>query len=262
MASIISGEPHERLEQISHLLLPPKMVPSDKTGRDVQSEHHARPSASPVGTLWHVVSDGTEHRVLPDGVMDFVWTGDRLLFAGPDTVATSVTSPPGAVTWGLRLAPGVAHALLAIPAEELVNERIDLADLVALPRSIIDSAYDNPAISLNDIARTLWQRTTIDPAELALAASLDHAARAGRSVRDIAEQHGISERSLHRLSNRLFGYGAKTLMSIRRFQRALRLARSGTPLAEAAALVGYADQPHLARETRRLAGTTLSDLLN
>jgi AraC-like DNA-binding protein len=219
-------------------------------------------SANPVGTLWHVVSDGTGHRVLLDGVMDFVCAGGRLLFAGPDTTAATVTTPSGTVTWGIRLAPGIAHTLLGIPASELVNARIDLADLVPLPDRLINSAHDTPASALDSSARVLWRRATHEPMELALAASLNHAARAGYSVREIAEQHGVSERSLHRLSNRLFGYGMKTLMSIHRFQYAMRMARSGTPLGETAAVAGYADQPHFARETRRLAGTTLRDLLS
>jgi AraC-like DNA-binding protein len=46
-----------------------------------------------------------------------------------------------------------------------------------------------------------------------------------------------------------------------RFDRALALARAGTPLAEVAATAGYADQPHLAREVRALSGVPLRTLL-
>ncbi len=44
-------------------------------------------------------------------------------------------------------------------------------------------------------------------------------------------------------------------------QRALALARSGVPLAETAARTGYADQAHLARDVRELAGRTVTTLL-
>jgi AraC-like DNA-binding protein len=44
-------------------------------------------------------------------------------------------------------------------------------------------------------------------------------------------------------------------------QRALALARTGTPLAEAAARAGYADQAHLTREVRELAGVPPTRLL-
>jgi AraC-like DNA-binding protein len=44
-------------------------------------------------------------------------------------------------------------------------------------------------------------------------------------------------------------------------RRALDLARAGTPLAEVAALAGYADQAHLTREVRELAGVPPARLL-
>ncbi|WP_394357804.1 helix-turn-helix domain-containing protein [Microbacterium betulae] len=96
---------------------------------------------------------------------------------------------------------------------------------------------------------------------LRLAASLDRAARGGARVTDIADRHGLSERTLRRLTDRLFGYGPKTLASIHRFQRVLALVRSGTPLGEASTMAGYVDQSHLTRDVRRLAGTTPADLV-
>ncbi|CAG6399478.1 hypothetical protein SCOCK_910011 [Actinacidiphila cocklensis] len=46
-----------------------------------------------------------------------------------------------------------------------------------------------------------------------------------------------------------------------RLQRALAMARTGTPFARVAADAGYADQPHLSREVRSLAGIPLRELL-
>jgi AraC-like DNA-binding protein len=46
-----------------------------------------------------------------------------------------------------------------------------------------------------------------------------------------------------------------------RFQRALRLARAGEPLADAAFAAGYADQAHFAHEVRALAGEPVRNLL-
>jgi len=212
-------------------------------------------------TLWQVASPGPAHLILPDGVMDLIWSNERLVFAGPDVRAASVALPPGAVTYGLRLPPGVGYALFGIPAEELVGQRIPLSDLVAVPGHLADLAHHDPTTALTMIARTLLANRRTDQIDLGVAASLDRAARAGLSVRTICEQHYLSERTLRRLSNRLFGYGPKTLASIHRFQRALRLARHGTPPAETAALAGYADQSHQAREIKRLAGVTPGRIL-
>uniref|UniRef100_UPI00278BC87F helix-turn-helix domain-containing protein n=1 Tax=Nocardiopsis sp. CC223A TaxID=3044051 RepID=UPI00278BC87F len=107
-----------------------------------------------------------------------------------------------------------------------------------------------------------WRRADPDPAALRLAASLDRAARAPATAEAIAREHGMSERTLRRTCDRVFGYGPKALMSIHRLQRALRLARSGTPLGEAAATAGYADQAHFTREAGRLAGLPPGALLD
>jgi transcriptional regulator GlxA family with amidase domain len=67
----------------------------------------------------------------------------------------------------------------------------------------------------------------------------------------------VSERELQRRFIEHVGYGPKTLHRVLRFQRFLRQAASAqVDLAGAAALAGYADQAHLGRETRRLAGLT------
>ncbi|MEU4665925.1 helix-turn-helix domain-containing protein, partial [Micromonospora chalcea] len=71
----------------------------------------------------------------------------------------------------------------------------------------------------------------------------------------------LGARALHRRSLTLFGYGPKTLARILRMRRALDLARAGAPLAEVAARSGYADQAHLTREVRELAGLPPSRLL-
>ena len=57
------------------------------------------------------------------------------------------------------------------------------------------------------------------------------------------------------------GYGPKTLARILRMRRALDLARAGAPLAEVAVRSGYADQAHLTREVRDLAGVPPTRLL-
>ena len=62
---------------------------------------------------------------------------------------------------------------------------------------------------------------------------------------------------LHRRSLAAFGYGPKMLDRVLRLQRALGLARSGVPFATTAATAGYADQAHLSREVRSLAGVPL-----
>ncbi len=81
------------------------------------------------------------------------------------------------------------------------------------------------------------------------------------TVRELARELTLSERQLHRRCLEAFGYGPKTLDRVLRLARALDRARAGLPFAQVASLAGYADQAHLAREVRALAGVPLGRLL-
>ncbi|MFD7840839.1 helix-turn-helix domain-containing protein [Streptomyces sp. NPDC059761] len=198
--------------------------------------------------------------VLPDGCMDLLWVGGRLLVAGPDTGPHPAGEVPGGtcgLVSGLRFAPGTAPALLGVPAYELRDRRVELADLWPGPeaRELAErmSAYEDPGSGLERLARSRAARSKPpDPIAARVAAGL----RAGESVAALAEAVGLGERQLHRRSLDAFGYGPRTLGRVLRLQRALELVRRGLPQAEVAHRAGYADQAHLTREVRALAGTT------
>lgn len=198
------------------------------------------------------------HPVLPDGCMDLIWADGRLLVAGPDTHAY-VPGEPVSRYAGIRFAPGDAPAILGVPACELRDRRVALGALwgEAEARRLgerITEAPD-PAAALESLAlRRAADAPAPDPLLRAVVARLD----AGRPVAETADAVGLGARQLHRRSLDAFGYGPKTLARILRLQRALALVRAGLPYAEAALRAGCADQAHLARETRALAGTTLS----
>jgi transcriptional regulator GlxA family with amidase domain len=74
----------------------------------------------------------------------------------------------------------------------------------------------------------------------------------------------VSERQLRRRFADAVGYAPKTLQRVLRFQRFLVLARAAGASADLARLAfaaGYADQAHLTRECRRLAGLPPAALL-
>ncbi|MDR3081661.1 MAG: helix-turn-helix transcriptional regulator [Streptomyces sp.] len=203
----------------------------------------------------------TGRPVLPDGCMDLLWTEGRLLVAGPDTHAYHPEGPPA--RWaGVRFPPGVGPAFLGVPAHELRDRRVELADLwpTAEVRGLtgrVDAAVD-PATALEEIALNRAGRVPdADPLPRAVVAAL----AAGRSVAAIADELNLGARQLHRRSLAAFGYGPKTLARVLRLQRALTLARSGVPYADTASRAGFADQAHLARDVRELTGMPLSELL-
>jgi AraC-like DNA-binding protein len=85
-------------------------------------------------------------------------------------------------------------------------------------------------------------------------------------VAALAAAMGLSERQLRRRVTKAVGYPPKTLEGILRFRHAITHGRGNPdrrrpPLAEVAVAAGYADQSHLTREVRRLAGLTPRALL-
>ncbi|MGV9277796.1 helix-turn-helix domain-containing protein [Streptomyces griseosporeus] len=199
--------------------------------------------------------------VLPDGCMDLLWHEGRLLVAGPDTRAYTPQGP--AAPWsGIRFRPGTAPALLGVPAHELRDQRVELADLwsagrVRRLRARVATAA-GPEAGLEEAALLLAAEAgPPDPLLGRLVAALD----AGRPVGATADELGLGARQLHRRALAAFGYGPKTLARVLRLQRALVLARAGVPYADTAARAGYADQAHLARDVRQLTGRTLGVLL-
>jgi AraC-like DNA-binding protein len=199
--------------------------------------------------------------VLPDGCMDLLWNEGRLLVAGPDTRAHVPEGEPA--HWaGVRFFPGTAPTFLGVPAHELRDRRVDLSDLwpaaaVRRLRTRVDRSPD-PVTALEELAlERAAQTPPPDPLLRHLVAALD----TGRPVAATADELGLGARQLHRRSLTAFGYGPKTLARVLRLQRALALARAGVPFAETAARSGFADQAHLARDVRELAGMPLGELL-
>ncbi|GAA3508782.1 AraC-like DNA-binding protein [Streptosporangium album] len=202
--------------------------------------------------LWtSTATSSVTELVVPDGSVDLIWAPEGPQVAGPDTGPKPVRMVPGDRYLGIRFRPGAVGETFGVPLEALRDLRVPLVELGVLPELTAENMQEALAVRL---------RTTSgpDPAAPAIAAAL----RTGRSVREVAWELGLSERQLHRRSLQAFGYGPKMLQRVIRFQRALRLARRGKPLAEVAVDSGYADQAHLANEVRRLAGVPMGQLVN
>ena len=194
--------------------------------------------------------------VLPDGCMDLVWTGRELLLAGPDTGPHPVRREPGVAGAGLRFAPGRLPALLGVPAAAVRDQRVPLAQLhprlASRATARLEHADGHAAAILTvltDLATAL-PGAPVEPGVAVVAAQLGRGASAGAT----AERMGWTARSLHRRCLTAFGYGPTVLRRVLRFRRAAALLHAGVAPAEVAALAGYADQPHLSRETRAMAG--------
>ena len=206
-------------------------------------------------------------RVVPDGSADIIWRdagrSTTTVVAGPDTEAQLAALGEGSRMVGVRFAPGASSAVLGIPLDVVRDLRVPLREFwgpVAEELAEQIAVSERPELALLTAVR---RRITAppDPTASAIARRLEFAAGPG-VVSGLAAELGVSERQLQRRCRTAFGYGPKTLHRVLRFQRALRLARAGGRLADVAAVVGYADQAHLARDTRQLAGVPITELIS
>jgi len=220
--------------------------------------------AGVIAAVWTtVVPDAAPTlRVLPDAAVDLVFAGEHLAVAGPDTAPCLERLPAGRVI-GLQLHPAAVPAVLGVPASAVRDQRVPLPELWgAAGRDLVEALAGAPDA-----------RTAADRLEAACVA------RAGRSVALSAVVNGLrarlasgrpldlrelgtSERQLRRTCTAAYGYGARTLRRVVRFQSVLELlaAADGPALSEVAYRAGFADQAHLSREVGAFSGLTATGL--
>jgi AraC-like DNA-binding protein len=194
--------------------------------------------------------------VVPDGTIDLQWIGGRWRIAGPDRRPQRESMPAGSVIIGFRFQPGSASAWLGAAASKFCNKRIWLEDVPGGANRPADDALEvwGTEPRIRDLENVLAQRVTsvrLPEPDMQLAYRLLSAGTPPgvNVVPWIRAALGLSERTLRRRFEVVFGYGPKTLERILRFQRYLQILRSPirASTAHRAAAAGYADQSHLVR---------------
>jgi AraC-like DNA-binding protein len=214
-----------------------------------------------VACLWeHDAPPGHEQRIIPDGCVDLVRLDGELVVVGADTgpvVARPRSTPASDRTSGIRLRPGAAGAVLGIPASEVRDLRVPLADVWPDVGPALADALGaaDAAGRLDLLARTVLRRKAERDGLVAAAAR--RLGVPGSRISGVAQELGVSERHLHRRTVDAVGYGPKMLGRVARLRRLIGLS-AGPPssLAERAAVAGYASQAHMSDEVRRLTGLT------
>lgn len=201
-------------------------------------------------------------RVLPDGHADLIVDDQgHATVVGPATAVALPEFPPGTRLRGLRLGFASVGPLFRVPAVELADQVVPLSALLADP---LASAVTDAVLNADPAAGAelrVWL-SGVEP-DTRVTAAVRELWRPGVAVGAAAERVGLSERQLRRALHADVGLGPKTFQRVGRLQRFLRLAAAGPGrgLAGLAADAGYADQPHLSREAKVLAGLTATDLI-
>ena len=208
------------------------------------------PTLAPsVDCLWtRTGAAGDEVRIMPDGATDVIWRQGRgTMIVGPDTSARTYTRAGGELLVGIRFRPGAGGGCLGVPLDELRDLQVEAR---AIDRAFELDGDLAPAVVCRRLLAAVAGRRP-DPIVLAAAPRVAQ----GSPVAALARELSISERQLRRRFHAAVGYGPATLARVLRFRRFVSLLDRGrSDLAGVAFEAGYADQAHLSRESRRLAG--------
>jgi AraC-like DNA-binding protein len=172
----------------------------------------------------------------------------QLTVRGPETRATVTPIPADAEFFGIVFSLGTY--MPAIPLARLVDA------VVTVPGATPSSVW---------LDGSRWEIPTPENADV----FVDRLVRQGLVVRDplVAESlqtdvDAVSTRTLQRRVARATGLTRRTIRQIARADKAVEAIEGGLSPADAAVLLGYADQAHLIRSLKRFMGQTPSEVAN
>ena len=189
-------------------------------------------SAAASGTSW-IAADGCFDLIVKTGARGHV---SGLVYT-PTASVQRTSTLAGVRVLGVRLRPGFGA---------VVRSR---ADLVPRAVELVRRGEDLEALVISALEEHARPPHVVR--ELVLAAR-----EAKGAIRLGARSSVASERELQRACRTWLGMSAKSFLRIERVWAAHHAIRAGTPLAQAAAELGFADQAHLSREVKALLGVS------
>ncbi len=216
-----------------------------------------------------------EHRVLPDGCMDFIFDfssdciGTRTYFVGTMTTPAIFTLPGYVDLIGVRFNPGCALPFIQTSASECVDEVIELAQIWDQNISIIWEQLQRTENSITRIEfiqkklrETLTDESEIDPY---VQYSINAISKSNGKImsKDLEIRTGIGQRQLERKFARHLGLSPKAFSRIIRFKSVVKAANATNKpdWADIAINHGYTDQSHLIKDFREFSGLSPSEFI-
>ncbi len=215
--------------------------------------HSRRSSSHPlVDTVWHSrnITDGI-YSATPDGSWDLIVMIDAdgnkaMMLTGQATKPSEVPYQAGTQGIVISFAPGAY--MPAYPAQKLVDSseilpNVDAEHFVLSGHTFAFPTFDNAEELVEDLIKA--KLLFADPIVYSAYGDSSHASSKRSAQRHFAESTGITQKNLAR---------------IERAQEAVRQLKTGKKPSEVAADAGYTDQPHLARDLRKIMGVKPSDV--
>lgn len=227
-----------------------------------------------VVSIERVVSSGHTSRVLPSaGAVLGLQISGRVLSPDGPLSALGVTGIPDVArrysydgpteTFLVRFRPQGATCL-GLPAHLLRGKSLSLDELWEAPGrdraanlmdEMLSSSHPARRVAvLEDFLAELPFRRDMRLEQALKLLAQPTTSEVGGQVALAARELRLSSRQLERLFLERVGVSPKRYARLRRFERAVRLAREERPLGEVAFASGYSDQAHFIREFRSLTG--------
>jgi AraC-like DNA-binding protein len=166
------------------------------------------------------------------------------------------------VAVGTRFKPGAFAAFVEIPMSRLVGRSVPVAEAFGPDGARLQgevAEHDDEAQKVAAVERFVGDRLPEDDEGFELVGEIVAdmlTLPPGARVEEVAERHGLSERTLQRLFRRYIGLGPKwVLQRYRLHEAAERMAAGeGDDLTRLALELGYFDLPHFTTHFRRAVG--------
>jgi AraC-like DNA-binding protein len=216
------------------------------------------------------------HHVIPDGCIDLVLTYSSAAFrespaatlaVGTMTRALSVGAEEASAYVGVRFWPGRARPFLGIPASEITDLRISVADLSRRTGAgLVNIQHSELGAWRAELEGLLMRQLgNAQPIDRSVDAAVRAILRSGGnlSIAPLAPALGVTRQHLARAFAVHVGIPPKTFARVARVRRALAKARVAARVdwAVLALDTGFYDQAHLASEVKELTGRTPTEWL-
>lgn len=231
---------------------------------------HTKERVVPTGTMQLIVNlrEDELRTYDPHDYRRFKCFGGSLV-SGAHSRFVVIDTASQASTVGVHFRAGGAYPFLGLPASELRDADVPLdalwgAKAIGLRDRLVEA--QTPEARFRILERALLARgvrpLTHHPA-VACALEEFQSTPNTRTVKEVSERSGLSQRRFIGLFREEVGLTPKLFCRIRRFQEAIRLVGSGrrVGLAEVALGCGYFDQAHFVHDFRAFSGTTPTNYL-
>ncbi len=222
-----------------------------------------------VERLWWCEIDeaGGSETVLPTGrsqvVLGLDPSAPRALVQGPLATGRTVDATLQRRAVGVAFRPGGLAAIVGDEVDQLTDRMVDLGAVWGATGAELHDRLGETTTAAQAFATI--EASLLRALDASPPTALDHLVvaaegllRAGQPVGSVVATLGVDRRPLAARFERRMGLGLKTYQRLTRFERTLVALRrvDAPPIGVLAAELGFADQAHLTREVRALAGTT------